>query len=150
MKRLIALVLVGTGLSFIQPSTAQAQAIVNGVITVYVTIQVNTAIPSGDEVACELSVITADPSSSNTEDVVAVATLSSGSIYTCTLAIPYYWYLSTPGTDPVSMTYIVGIIPTTSTTGKDYVRYGTHSLPGLKAVPADGTHTNINAPTTRL
>lgn len=147
MKRLSAIVLAAFGL--LAFSSAAQAALSNGVITVYVTVQVNTPIPTGDSVICELVVSVDDASGINTETVVSPAVLS-GNIATCTLAIPYYWELSTPGTDPVSIEYNVGILPSNYLTVQQGVRYGTHSLPPLTGVPANGTHTNINAPTARL
>jgi hypothetical protein len=94
-----------------------------------------------------------DESSVNSEHqtVVATATSTSG-VYTCNPTIPYYWILSTPGTDIMTPSYTIEIIPNTVTVSNVLsarLRYGTHSLPSMP-VPATGTHQTLPAITARL
>lgn len=152
MKRLIKIIVTGLTFALLLSGTSQAvaPAVTNGVITVFVNVLLTTPVPSsGYEVQCQLSAGASDAYSTNTESVTAVATISSNNA-ACTLTIPYYWYLATPSTDPVELSYTVGIVPTSALVLQQGTRFGSHSLPPLTGVPPDGTHTNINAPTTRL
>jgi hypothetical protein len=123
--------------------TAQA-AEYHGVVTLYVTVYIATPVPDGDQIVCSFSVTTTGEATQNTETVTAVASGSS-STATCTLPIPYTWELATAGSDVLIPTYTVAIIPTSGTSSPSFnsLRTGTHSLPSIIGVPANGTHTSL-------
>jgi hypothetical protein len=144
MRTLIALLLIaGLGV-FISPQ-AQAQTNVSGNFTLTANIYVHTAIPSGDALFCEVSLGEAgDSNGTNEEDIIVQATLKSGSTWTCAPQIFYYWHLSTPNTDIVTITWSIGIGPTSTTSKQQLVRSGVHVLPTVTGVPASGTSWGMN------
>lgn len=140
MKTLIALVLI-TGLGLFTSPQARAQTNVSGNFTLTADIYVHTAIPSGDVLFCELTITTAGESDGtvNSEDVIVQATLKSGSTWTCAPQIFYYWHLTSPTTDVVTITWGLAIGPSSATAKQQLVRSGTHILPAITGVPPSGT-----------
>jgi hypothetical protein len=127
---------------------------VSGVIGLNITVHVDTAFdPTANTLLCVFSVSAFDESSSNTEEqsVVATVTATSG-VYTCNPTIPYYWILTTPGTDSMTLSYTVEIVPNTVTVSNVLtarLRIGTHTIPSM-TVPASGTHQTLPMITARL
>lgn len=142
MKSLIALLLI-TGLGLFVSPQAQAQTSFSGNFTLTADIYVHTTIPTGYAIYCEVSLATADGSTTfteNSETVIVPATLKSGSTYTCAPQIFYYWHLMTPSTDVVSITWTLAVGPTTGvTSAQQLIRSGSHTLPPVTGVPASGT-----------
>ena len=134
--------------SFKFPGCSQSVVVVSGGVTLNLTIQLQTAVPTGATVQCELTLAGSDAVGPIKEDVVAIATVS-GSAATCVPRIPYSWTLSSPTTDTISVSYAVAIVPSGATTKGNYVRYSTHNLPAMVGVPATGTQTAFSS-TTRL
>jgi len=73
------------------------------------------------------------------DEASAVATVN-GSTATCTVKLPYYWYLSNASTDTVSLTYTLEILGTTAANynvnyGESLIRYTTQYVPGAGSIP---------------
>lgn len=143
MKRLMALVLAGFGLLFFHPNEAEAQTAIHGKYTLNVTIYLASTVPTGATVQCAFTIGTSDASGTNTETVSAAATVSTGQA-TCSLPIYYYWLLTTPLTDVLTVSYEVGILPSGATTAGQALRGGIHSLPPIDGVPASGTQSSLS------
>lgn len=150
MKRYTAFAGAVAVIAAVSLAHAASPTIYGGRYTVDITITLTTAVPSGGGVFCEANVIDIDAGSTNTEAAFAQATVS-GSTATCSLSMPYYWELSDPSADTISVSYEVAITPTTtvgSTLKSDvFVRDGTHSLATTTGAPANGTLSTIKVMT---
>jgi hypothetical protein len=129
--------------SFKFPGCLRPTVVISGGVTLNVTMQLQTAVPTGGTVQCELILAGLDASGAITEDVTATATVS-GSTATCVAPISYSWTLSSPTTDTISVTYAVAIVPKGATTKADYTRYSTRDLPPIVGVPPSGTQTSLS------
>ena len=134
--------------SFKFPDCSHSSVAVSGAVTLNLTIQLITGVPSGATVECELTVTTLDALGPIKEDVVALATVS-GTTATCAAQIPYLWTLSTPTMDTISVLYAVAIVPSGATIKSGNGRYRTHTLPQIIGVPVEGTQTALSD-TTKL
>jgi hypothetical protein len=128
--------------SFKFPGCARSSVVVSGTITLNLTIQLATAVPSGATVQCQLKLSTSDASRAITENTAATASVS-GTTATCVAPIPYLWTLATPATDTISVDYSVAIVPTGATIKKGYLRHRTHTLAPIVGVPPTGTQTTL-------
>jgi hypothetical protein len=115
------------------------------------TLTVLSTVPKNGQVGCEADANTLESSTGQdiTEHVTGIATLSSGSTWTCSVSMPYSWNLSTPSTDTVSLHYVISIddgFEITATNGTATLvaplvpRSSEQYLPSIK-VPATGTTT---------
>lgn len=120
-------------------------------------IELNIALvtkPAGtDTVVCEASLDVSDtyPSFGYEEDSVAIAKVS-GSSATCTVTIPYLWYLSTPKTDTVTISYDVSlyhVFAIGAVNQANITRRTDHTV-GSVAVPANGATTTSGPYPVRL
>jgi len=134
--------------SFKFPGCSHSSVAVSGVITLNLTIQLATGVPSGATVECQLTLTTLDPLGAIKENVIAIATVS-GTTATCVPSIPYLWTLSAPTTDTISVLYAVAIVPSGSTIKSSDARYRTNNLPEIIGVPVSGTQTALSD-TTKL
>jgi len=134
--------------SFKFPNCSHSSVAVSGAITLNLSIQLVTGVPSGATVECELTLATSDGLGPIKEDVVAIATVS-GATATCVTRIPYLWTLSTPTTDRISALYTAAIVPSGATIKSRNVRHRTHTLPEIVGVPVSGTQTTLSD-TTKL
>jgi hypothetical protein len=129
-----------------------------GELIIKYTITVKSAIPKNGVVGCSGHADTSDSASIYyEEDATGVATLVSGSTYTCSAIIHYSWLLNTPTTDVVSFSgnatidyaYEVTAFNGTGTLVQGIVsRESTPSIPSLKSVPANGAITTIDVSVT--
>jgi hypothetical protein len=149
MKRLIALGLTVIGLNFFQANQAQAQTAIQGVLTVTVTVILATPIPQGGFVACHAEFASFEATSGTNSESLAIAATVSGGLATCTMPIPYYWTLSTPATDSISVIYGAEIVPGSASSAGLPLRSGQHGFPAIVGVPPTGTHWFLHA-TTKL
>jgi hypothetical protein len=79
-----------------------------------ITIAVNPGLPSTSKISCTASVAVEEAATvSLFEDNGAAAATRSGSTATCSITLPYGWYLTTPTTDMVTLN-----IQVASVTGK--------------------------------
>jgi len=141
MKRITPLVLAAAiGSIALQPGDARAATASYGRINVTMNIYVVTAIPNGDEVACQVTAVGEDSLTSNTETAFMAAVPVSASQYQCKFSIPWEWLLGTPTAVPVSITASAGYVPTGATTVAGLVRISTHTLNGFS------TPTNLSTP----
>lgn len=133
-----------------EPVTATTET---GELIVKFTITVKTAMPKNSVIGCSGNANTGDAAGSYEEHASAIATLVSGSTYTCSSIIHYSWLLDTPTTDPVGITGGASIqygYQATAFNGSDTVVVPTElrsivpGIPSLKSVPANGLTTTIN------
>lgn len=157
ISRLLLLSACGlTGVLANQANALTLPPYIGGTVQVTLTIELFSAVPTGDTVICSASletveVIIGPPTSSEvfTETSSSPAVIS-GSTATCTVTIPYLWTLANPSGDTMAITYTAGIYPTGATLSVQSlgVRTATHSLANIP-VPPKGTVTDL-AVTTRL
>ena len=86
----------------------------NGTLVANFTIKLVTPVPSGYQVQCFLYANVTEESSSYTitneiSDSAGAKATVSGSTATCSVKVPYAWYLSTPTSDTASLTYYLYI-----------------------------------------
>ena len=80
-------------------------------------------------------------------NVVGVAGKRTGNKATCTLNVPYEWYLGTPAQDTVAMDLeVVATVGTLGTSGFYEEAYNSPAV--TMKVPANGTTTTENITTT--
>ena len=149
MKRLIPLLLLASGLGVFHSNAAEAQVTGTFTLTGNIYLRADTTLPTGTQIYCEVTIGVTDiptapgtSATTNTETVIAVATLVSGQHYECTPVIHYLWNLSAPTTDSVGISWTLGLGPTTlsgidATAG--FTRFGTHTLAPVVGVPATGS-----------
>jgi hypothetical protein len=92
------------------PSAEEAEAPVTattGTLVFKITINVKSAIPKNAVIGCTAGASVFDSTSglSADESGSAVATLTSGTTYSCTVKLPYSWLLSSPTSDKVSLDF---------------------------------------------
>jgi hypothetical protein len=119
-----------------------------GVWYIQLTISLYTTPASGDIVVCGANLDVGDtyPAFGYEEEGATQATVS-GSTATCTVTIPYLWYLATPKTDMVTVTYDVSLYHayTVGTATQANISRTTSHTIGSYAVPGDGVHTTTAA-----
>ena len=129
-------------------AAAATSAPVTGTFVSKFTVKLVTPVPSGGELACSLNATTDEINtttgtvSNEIEEIASVKATVNGSTATCTVTLPYSWYLSSPSTDTVELSYNLQILSsTTSTAGT--VRYSSQFVPGAGSikVPASGSTT---------
>jgi len=134
----------------VEPATATAET---GELIVKYTITVKSVIPKNGVIGCTSSAGTGDAAGTYGEHASAVATLVSGTTYTCSAIIHYSWLLDTPTTDPVEIEGTVTLdygYQVTATNGTAIVvepieaRSSDPSIPSLKSVPANGATTTVD------
>jgi hypothetical protein len=114
-----------------------------GVWNIQITIVDTTVLATGDIVVCQgaLSVSDTYPAFGYEEDA-AVAAKVSGGAGSCTVTMPYQWYLATPNSDTVTVSYSVSVIhmyTVGSVNQASEDRFTSHVV-GTVAVPVNGTH----------
>lgn len=138
-------------------SDATTASTETGELIVKFTITVKSTIPKNGVIGCSAAADTGDAAGDYEERATGVATLVSGSTYTCSAIIHYSWLLDTPTTDPVGLSGSVTLdygYQVTASNGSDTVveavesRGSTPSIPELKSVPANGLTTTINVSVT--
>lgn len=141
MKRLIPLLVTFAGIAVSMSQVQAAPSAVSGTLTFSGAIYLHTTLQSGDSVYCTVSLTEeGDQNGSNSEVAYIPAVLKSGSTYTCTVPIHYYWHLDTPASDLMAVTWTLGIGPSTGLTStSQLVRAGTHTFPTVTGVPVSGT-----------
>ena len=72
-----------------------------GELIVKYTITVKSTIPKNGVIGCSATAAVGDAAGDREERATGVATLVSGTTYTCSAIIHYSWLLDTPTTDPV-------------------------------------------------
>lgn len=142
MNRLIPLLFAATACVVSYPNETQAASASYGRINVTMNIFVVTPVPSGDQVACEVTAVGDDSLTTNNETAFMVAAQISASPleYQCKFSVPWEWLLGTPASVPVSITASAGYVPSGSTTVQGLVRVSSHTLNGFS------TPTNLSAP----
>lgn len=130
-------------------AAAATTAPVTGSFVAKFTIKLSTAIPSGDSVICVLSTSLVDENTTTytlnneIEESKSSKATVSGSTATCSATIPYSWYLSSPSTDTVALSYQLYIVSSTATNETGVARSSFQYVPGAGAikVPSSGTTT---------
>jgi hypothetical protein len=127
-----------------------------GELIVKYTITVKSAIPKNGVVGCSASAETGDAAGDYEERATGVATLVSGTTYTCSAIIHYSWKLDTPTTDKISLTGSSTIdygYEVTATNGTATLvqpiedRGSVPSIPSI-SVPASGATTTVDVSVT--
>jgi hypothetical protein len=98
------------------PSLAAASAF-SGTVQATFWIGLGTAVPTGYEVDCVLSLSVLDGASgvSYEETAFITATMAGttpGSAGYCTVAVPYEWQLANQATDQIQVSYTIEMVPT--------------------------------------
>jgi len=129
-------------------SPAAAPIATNGTLIANFTIKLVTPVPSGYQVQCYLyaSVIEENASYAITNEIndnAGVKATVSGSTATCSVKVPYTWYLATPSSDTASLTYYLYIENASATNGTGEARSSSQYVPGAGAikVPANNATT---------
>jgi len=134
-------------------TTATTEA---GELIVKYTITVKSAIPKNGVVGCSASAETGDAAGDYEERASGVATLVSGTTYTCSAIMHYSWKLDTPTTDKISITGSSTIdygYQVTATNGTAILvqpiedRGSDASIPSIN-VPANGATTTVDVSVT--
>lgn len=129
--------------------TAATVTPTTGTFVAKFTIKLATAVPSGSEVLCALNTSVVEDNTTtytvNNEiyDTKTAKATVSGSTATCSISLPYSWYLSTPSSDTASLTYYLYIINSTATNQAGETRTSSQFVPGAGAIkiPANGSTT---------
>jgi hypothetical protein len=82
-----------------------------GTLVFKITINVKSAIPKNAVIGCDVSASVFDNTSGLSVDEVgsAIATLTSGTTYSCTVKLPYSWQLSSAANDKVALDFSTSI-----------------------------------------
>jgi hypothetical protein len=139
-----------------EPDTTTATTETGELIVKY-TITVKSTIPKNGVIGCSAIASVSDAAGGHTERATGVATLVSGTTYTCSAIINYSWLLDTPTTDTVGIAGAVTLdygYEATATNGTATVvelvesRGSVPPDSSLKAVPPNGTTTTIDVSVT--
>lgn len=86
-------------------SDVDARTVTNetGELILKYTITVKSTLPKNAVIGCTGSAIVDDSTGGTSESATGVATLVSGTTYTCSAIIHYSWELSTPTTDKITL-----------------------------------------------
>ena len=133
----------------VSAAAAAAATPVAGTLVAKFTIKLVTAVPSGSEVLCGLTATVTDENTTTYaianeiyENASTKATVS-GTTATCTVIIPYSWYLTNGSTDTADLSYTLSIVSPTATNDSGQNRYSNQYVPGAGAIsiPANGATT---------
>lgn len=135
-------------------SDAEPRAVtdVTGELIVKYNITVKSTIPKNGVISCSGTAGVADSTGATTERATGIATLVSGTTYTCSAIIHYSWALSTPTTDKIGFIGTATIdygYQYTASNGADTaiepveLRYSSPTIPEI-SVPANGATTTID------
>lgn len=127
-----------------------------GELIIKYTITVKSTIPKNGVVGCSASADTGDTAGDYEERASGVATLVSGTTYTCSAIIHYSWLLATPTTDKISFTgsvtidygYQVTATNGTATLVEGVEARGSSASIASISVPANGATTTIDVNST--
>jgi hypothetical protein len=135
-------------------SDAEPRAVtdVTGELILKYNITVKSTIPKNGVISCTGSAGVSDSTGSTTERATGIATLVSGTTYTCSAIIHYSWALSTPTTDKIGFVGAATIdygYQYTATNGADTAIEPVEarsSAPTIApiSVPANGVTTTID------
>ncbi|MFZ0136776.1 MAG: hypothetical protein WAK89_06950 [Candidatus Sulfotelmatobacter sp.] len=138
-----------------EATTATAET---GELIVKYTISVKSTIPKNGVIGCSTTAYeSGDAAGSYEERATGVATLVSGTTYTCSAIIHYSWLLDTPTTDTVSFIGSATIdygYEVTATNGTATLvqpiesRGSVPDIPSRKGVPASGATTTVDVSVT--
>ena len=131
---------------------AAAPTATNGTFVANFTVKLVTPVPSGYQVQCYLYATVIEESattgtiSNEIEDTAGVKATVSGSTATCSVKVPYAWYLSTPSSDTVGLTYYLYIENASAVNGTGEARSSSQYVPGAGAikVPANNATTTYS------
>jgi len=135
--------------SGVDPATATTET---GELIVKFTITVKATIPKNAVIGCSASADTGDAAGEYGERATAIATLVSGSTYTCSAIIHYSWLLATPTVDKISLTdsstidygYQATATNGTAVTVQPVEARGSSSSITPISVPANGATTTVD------
>jgi hypothetical protein len=122
-----------------------------GTLVFKITISVKSVIPKNAVIGCNAGATVTDATSGlySDESGAAIATLTSGTTYSCTVKIPYSWLLSSPASDKVYLSFNTSLdygYQATATNGTGTIvepvgaRSTTHSIAPI-SVPLTGATT---------
>ena len=129
--------------------TLAAPIATNGTFVANFTIKLVTPVPSGYLVSCSLSATVGDENKSTYtfnnqiyESATVKATVS-GSTATCSVKLPYSWYLTNSATDTAELTYYLYIVNSSATSSIGEARTSSQYVPGAGAIkiPANNATT---------
>ncbi len=132
-----------------QPRSVEEPAITptTGRIQINVTITVAASLPANAVIECEAFGGVDDPTEGEFSNTFTITATRSGNKATCSMPIPYIWYLATPGSDTV--VFDLEVSATAGTTGTAGYYSETFSAPQITMkVPANGAITVENVTTT--
>lgn len=122
-----------------------------GTIVANFSIKLVTPVPSGYQVQCFLYATVTEENSSYTindeiSDSAGVKATVSGSTATCSVKLPYSWYLSTASSDTANLTYYLYIENASATNGTGEARSSSQYVPGAGAIkiPANNATTTFS------
>ena len=121
-----------------QDAEAPPATISGGKLVFNFTITVSSTVASTSKIFCEADALVSDSNGTYEESAAVSVTRGTGSTVSCTVTIPYSWALNTASSDLLSMSYSIGVVPTTASVLSQ--RTSTHSFPPAK-VPANGATT---------
>jgi hypothetical protein len=135
------------------PATATTET---GELIIKFTITVKSAIPTNGVVGCSADAATGDAAGEYEERATGVATLVSGTTYTCSAIIHYSWLLDTPTSDKISFTggttidygYEVTASNGSANVVAEIESRGSDVNIATIAVPADGATTSVDVKST--
>jgi hypothetical protein len=129
----------------VRPSADASITPTSGTYTFTFNITVSSALPASAGIYCSASASVTDDVEGFFSNDVSITATRKGSTATCTLTMPYEWYLNTPSKDLVSLSWSVY---TSTDIGKEgYTEDAEGSLP-TKSVPANGATTAETVTTT--
>jgi hypothetical protein len=82
-----------------------AVAPTTGTLVFKFTITAKSPVPKNGIILCSAAGAVIETSFSADEGGFGIATLASGSTYTCSVSMPYSWLLNSPGTDKIILSY---------------------------------------------
>lgn len=137
----------------VEPATSTTET---GELIIKYTITVKSTIPKNGVIGCNASADVGDSAGEYEERATGVATLVSGTTYTCSAIIHYSWLLATPTTDKISFTSEATIdygYQVTATNGTAIIvepveaRANDSSITPI-SVPANGATTTVDVSVT--
>jgi hypothetical protein len=114
-----------------------------GTFDVTITIAIKSTIPSTTTIACTVNAVMEEVYDSHyVSESASVAATRSGSSATCSLTIPYSWYLEAPGTDVITFNYTITTPVAGMGAGLPATRVSTQTI-GYYDMPGSGTTNTI-------
>jgi hypothetical protein len=127
-------------------ATPAAAAATTGRIVTHFTITVSSAIPATTPIRCEVLAIVFEQNSSTlqitntiSDSATVIATFSGGTA-TCTVKIPYSWFLLTPGADQAQLSYTISASTNAINAGSLVDRNSSQTF-DIISIPANGSVT---------